>query len=59
VALLPIPQRWNRVRDRLATIAARAAAGDQPDRDALLRAVLHAYGLSHETVAPLLAWLAP
>jgi hypothetical protein len=56
VALLPIPRDWNRARDLLAPIAARAVAGAAPDDDELLRAVARAYRLRLADLEPLLAW---
>jgi hypothetical protein len=56
---LPLPD-WDRARQLLAPLAARARRGDPPDARTLHHATLAAYGLRHATVAPLLAWtLAP
>lgn len=52
---LPLPD-WDRARHTLAPLAARARRGDVPDARTLHHATLTAYGLRHDTVAPLLAW---
>ena len=60
MALLPLPNDWLRARSILAPLADAAlrgacAGGDL--RDALLHETLAAYGLTHDEMAPLLAWL--
>ena len=57
VALLPLPRDWTRACAVLPEIA-RAVAEDDADSRELLDAVLIAYGVRHEDVAPLLAWMA-
>lgn len=54
VGYLPLPARFARSRDDLATMALRAAEGSVPD-DALTDAVLRAYGTERSAVAALLA----
>ncbi|HEX3157688.1 MAG TPA: hypothetical protein VHQ45_04180 [Gemmatimonadaceae bacterium] len=56
MARLPLPADWPRARTLLAPMAERAEAGDAPPPDALLGAVLCAYGLAPDDVWPLLAW---
>jgi hypothetical protein len=61
MALLPLPKDWERARSILAPVAGAAIGGACSDgelRDALLHETLSAYGLSHDEMAPLLAWLA-
>lgn len=55
VLALPMPH-WQRARELLAPIAARARRGEAVDTEALHRATLEAYGVGHNDVAPLLAW---
>jgi hypothetical protein len=60
MALLPLPNDWARARSILAPIAGAAmrgacVAGEL--RDALLHETLAAYGVSHDDMAPLLAWI--
>jgi len=60
MALLPLPNDWARARSTLAPIAAAAMRGAYTPgdlRDMLLHETLAAYGVSHDEVAPLLAWL--
>lgn len=60
MALLPLPNDWTRARSILAPIgdaAMRGACGGGELRDALVHETLAAYGLTHDEVAPLLAWL--
>lgn len=60
MALLPLPNDWTRARSILAPIAdaaMRGACGGGELRDALLHGALAAYGVTHDDVAPLLAWL--
>jgi len=56
VALLPIPRDWSRARGILAPIAERALLGSAPSETALLEAACLAYRVTHDDVAPLLAW---
>ena len=56
VALLPLPRDWERARTLLAPLAMRAAAGQEPDDDALLAAAARAYRLRAADLEPLLAW---
>ena len=55
VLALPIPD-WNRTRERLAPLAARARRGEPLSTDALHQATLDAYDIQHADVAPLLEW---
>jgi hypothetical protein len=56
VSLLPIPREWNRARDILAPLAARAIEGDPPSAHELIDVTCKAYRLKRESLAPLLAW---
>jgi len=56
VELLPIPCEWSRARHILAPLAERALLGQPPSHSQLLAAVCRAYRLTHEQVAPLVAW---
>ncbi|GAC1654975.1 MAG: hypothetical protein NVS4B3_19410 [Gemmatimonadaceae bacterium] len=58
VVMLPLPRDWARVRGRLAAIARRATAGAPPGAPDLVDAALRAYGVSRDSVAPLLEWCA-
>ena len=55
VLALPLP-RWQRAREILAPIAAKARRGEPLHPHTLHHATLEAYGISHTEVAPLLAW---
>ena len=55
VLALPLPD-WQRARELLAPIAARARRGDAVTVETLHAATLDAYGLRHAAVAPLLDW---
>ncbi len=55
-ARLPLPREWPRAREALAPLGRAAQLGRTPHEMELLEAVLDAFGLSHETVAPLLSW---
>ncbi len=55
VLALPVPD-WQRARELLAPLAARARRGDPVSVHTLHQATLDAYGLRHSDVAPLLAW---
>jgi len=56
VALLPIPQPWERARSVMAPIAARAAHGTPPSESHLTATVAAAYGVDLAILQPLLAW---
>lgn len=60
MALLPLPDDWARARSILAPVAEaalrRTCTGAEL-RDALLHETLDAYGVRHDEMAPLLAWL--
>lgn len=58
MSLLPIPTRWSDVRSQLASIGQRAAAGEHVSDAELLEASVASYGVSHDHVAPLVAWSA-
>jgi hypothetical protein len=55
VLALPLPD-WRRARECLAPVAARARRGEAVTASALHQATLEAYGVTHDHVAPLLAW---
>lgn len=55
-ARLPLPRDWPRARALLAPLGRAALNGHLPHEMELLETVLDAFGLSHETVAPLLSW---
>jgi hypothetical protein len=55
VLALPLPD-WQRARERLAPIAARARRGEPTSTEALHLATLDAYGVTPGPIAPLLAW---
>lgn len=57
VLALPLPH-WQRARETLAPIAAKARRGEALHPHALHRATLDAYAIDHADVAPLLAWTA-
>lgn len=60
MALLPLPNDWTRARAILAPVADAAMRGTCAGgelRDALVDNTLAAYGVTHDEVAPLLAWL--
>ena len=56
IAMLPIPDRWNRARRILAPLGERAIEGNPPSDEALLEASLDAYRLDRGEVEPLLSW---
>jgi hypothetical protein len=56
VELLPVPREWARARRILAPLAERALLGKPPTGSELLAAACHAYRLTGEDVAPLVAW---
>ena len=55
VLALPLPD-WQRAREILAPIAARARRGEPLSTETLHRATLETYRITHHDVAPLLAW---
>ena len=55
LALLPLPRDWTAACAALPEMAHHAMAG-RTDSRALLEAVLSAYGVSFDEIAPLLAW---
>ena len=55
VLALPLPN-WQRAREILAPIAARARRGDSINIELLHNATLETYQIAHSQVAPLLAW---
>jgi hypothetical protein len=55
VLALPLPD-WQRARESLAPIAARARRGEPVSTESLHAATLDAYGIAHEQIAPLLTW---
>jgi hypothetical protein len=57
MSLLPIPRQWERARELLAPLGEQGRAGSPPTDHELLVASLHAYGLDHDDVAPLVAWM--
>ncbi len=56
VSLLPLPNEWERARERLAPLGARAMSGDVPSDDELLAAALDAYRVTRVDIQPLLSW---
>ena len=56
IACVPVPQDWQRARDVLAPLGARAVAGEPPGDAELLAAAGDAYGLGPRVVAPLVEW---
>jgi hypothetical protein len=59
MSLLPLPKDWERARERLAPLGARAMSGDVPCDDELLAGALAAYRLTRAQVQPLLSWPSP
>jgi hypothetical protein len=57
LALLPVPTNWNRARGILAPLSERAHGGGPPGNGELLDAVVDAYEIDGEVVAPLVAWM--
>lgn len=55
-ARMPLPRDWTLARARLAPLGLAGAAGRPPDEPTLTAEVVRAYGLTHETLAPLLGW---
>ena len=56
VALLPLPRDWERARDILAPLAARAISGDAVTSEELLAAAVRAYRLRRTDLDPLFEW---
>jgi hypothetical protein len=56
MSLLPLPSDWERARERLAPLGARAVSGDVPTEEELLAGALHAYGTTLPDIQPLLSW---
>jgi len=56
VELLPVPREWSRARRILAPLAERALLGQPPSACELLAAACRAYRLTHDDLAPLVAW---
>jgi hypothetical protein len=56
MSLLPLPADWERAREHLAPIGARAMSGDAPSDDDLLAGALNAYGVTLPEIQPLLSW---
>ncbi len=55
VLALPLPD-WQRARETIAPLAARARRGEAVTTSALHAATLESYGITHAQVAPLLDW---
>ncbi len=56
MALLPLPERWDRAREILAPLGELAESGDPPPATELDGAVMRAFCVRMADVAPLLAW---
>jgi hypothetical protein len=56
MSLLPLPNNWERARERLAPLGVRAMSGDVPSDDELLAGALDAYGVELADIQPLLSW---
>jgi SAM-dependent methyltransferase len=56
MSLLPLPGEWERAREHLAPLGARAMSGDVSSDDELLAGALDAYRLTLADVQPLLSW---
>jgi hypothetical protein len=56
MARFPLPSDWSRARALLAPLAERALTGDIPSAHVLQQAVIAAYRLRADCVAPLLEW---
>ena len=59
MSLLPIPEDWNRAREKLAALGERGMAGDVPTREEMLNAALSAYRVRLDDIQPLLSWMVP
>jgi hypothetical protein len=57
LALLPVPADWTRARAILAPISQRAHNGGQIGENDLFDAVVDAYQIDCDVVAPLVAWM--
>jgi hypothetical protein len=57
LSLLPIPSNWSRARSILACVAEQARTGSPPSDWDLLDAAVKAYGVTHDAIAPLVAWM--
>ncbi|HLV26939.1 MAG TPA: DNA methyltransferase [Gemmatimonadales bacterium] len=58
LSLLPLPFGWREARTHLASISAAALGGVVPSDAELLQAACAAYGVSEESMRPLLRWWA-
>jgi hypothetical protein len=56
MSLLPLPGNWERAREFLAPLGARAMSGDVPSEEELLAGALRAYGMTLADMQPLLSW---
>jgi hypothetical protein len=56
MSLLPLPGGWERARECLAPLGARAMSGDVPSEEELLAGALRAYGMTRAEMQPLLSW---
>jgi len=56
MSLLPLPGNWERARECLAPLGARAMSGDVPSEEELLAGALRAYGMTLTDMQPLLSW---
>ena len=56
MSLLPLPRDWDAARHILSPIGVAAMSGNAPCDSDLMQAVLLAYGLSFDDVAPLIEW---
>jgi SAM-dependent methyltransferase len=56
MSLLPLPSEWDRAREHLAPLGARAMSGDIPSDEELLAGALCAYRVTLADVQPLLSW---
>lgn len=58
VALLPLPQRWDRAVRTLAPIGSRAHDGEPASEVEILSTILDAYGVERHEIEPLISWSA-
>ena len=56
MSLLPLPSDWERARECLAPLGARALSGDVPSEEELLAGALHANEMTLADIQPLLSW---
>ncbi|HEV7836418.1 MAG TPA: hypothetical protein VGO75_00005, partial [Gemmatimonadaceae bacterium] len=56
MSLLPLPSDWERARECLAPLGARAASSDVPSEEDLLAGALRAYGVALADIQALLSW---